>query len=457
MTRVLFLAYHFPPNGGAAVQRNAKFARYLPELGYEPVVVTGPGPSTDRWTPRDDTLEHDLPEGLEIHRIAAHAPPASTGLKRRTERLLARRPPWESWWVEAALAAGLRAGPETDVIYASLVPYETADAAAQLSLRLGIPWVADLQDPWALDEMWLYPSGTHRRRDLQRMERLLSTAEAVIMNTPEAVLRVARHLPRLAERLTPAIPNGFDAADFACPAPLRAGSVFRIAHTGYLHTALGRRQRKTAAMRRFLGGEPVPGVDILTRSHVFLLAALDELRRNDPTHSDTLELHLAGSLTPADLEVVDGHPLVHLHGYMTHGETVDLMRSADLLFLPMQDLPGGVRAGIVPGKTYEYLASGTPILAAVPDGDARDALDEIGTARLCRPGDVGTMVAAIEAEVERWRSGASPPAPNPDVLARYERRHLTRQLARVLENVLDGRAPAEPPRSLPARSPTAYA
>ncbi len=34
------------------------------------------------------------------------------------------------------------------------------------------------------------------------------------------------------------------------------------------------------------------------------------------------------------------------------------MRSADLLFLPMQNLPPGVRATIVPGKTYEYLASG---------------------------------------------------------------------------------------------------
>ena len=41
MRRVLFLAYHFPPIGGAGVQRSVKFVRYLPSFGYEPLVVTG--------------------------------------------------------------------------------------------------------------------------------------------------------------------------------------------------------------------------------------------------------------------------------------------------------------------------------------------------------------------------------------------------------------------------------
>ena len=70
------------------------------------------------------------------------------------------------------------------------------------------------------------------------------------------------------------------------------------------------------------------------------------------------------------------------------------MRSADLLFLPMHDLPPGRAAGIVPYKTYEYLAAERPILAAVPDGDARDLL-RVPHATLCRPKDVEAMAAAI--------------------------------------------------------------
>ena len=80
------------------------------------------------------------------------------------------------------------------------------------------------------------------------------------------------------------------------------------------------------------------------------------------------------------------------------------MRSADLLFLPMQDVPG--RAGLVPGKTYEYVAAGRPILAAVPEGDARDLLREAG-AHIVAPTDEAAMATVIRGLMEH----GSPPAP----------------------------------------------
>lgn len=46
MRKILCLAYHFPPIGGAGVQRYRSFANYLPQFGYEPVVVTGPETTT---------------------------------------------------------------------------------------------------------------------------------------------------------------------------------------------------------------------------------------------------------------------------------------------------------------------------------------------------------------------------------------------------------------------------
>ena len=64
------------------------------------------------------------------------------------------------------------------------------------------------------------------------------------------------------------------------------------------------------------------------------------------------------------------------------------MRSADLLFLPMHDLPEGTRAGLIPYKTYEYLGARRPILAAVPDGDVRDMLAPLERVWLVRPADV---------------------------------------------------------------------
>ena len=108
---------------------------------------------------------------------------------------------------------------------------------------------------------------------------------------------------------------------------------------------------------------PVPTVDFLTRSHVFLMRAVDEVIRADPSVRGVIELHLVGAVTDADRQAAARYPFVHFHGLKSHAEAVSLLRTADLLFLPMQDLPTGVRAGIVPGKTYEYMASRTPILA----------------------------------------------------------------------------------------------
>jgi glycosyltransferase involved in cell wall biosynthesis len=119
------------------------------------------------------------------------------------------------------------------------------------------------------------------------------------------------------------------------------------------------------------------------------------------------------------------------------------MRSADLLFLPMHDLPAGRRARIVPGKTYEYLGSGRPILAGVPDGDARDLLSELPWAHVCRPRDAEAMAAAIAGEVRQKRArGAAAPDGDRALVAGFERRALTRRFAAVFDRLVAGEEPA---------------
>src|SRR5205085_2065418 len=175
---------------------------------------------------------------------------------------------------------------------------------------------ADLQDPWALDEMWVYPTRWHRRRDLGRMRRVLGTAAAIVMNTPEAAARLVDAFPELAQRIVVSITNGFDEQDFAVPVAPRTDGTFRIAHTGSLHTNLGRKHRRTLA-KRILGGTAMD-VDILTRSHIYLLEALDRLVPPDPSIADDVEVHLAGPLTSIDREIAAGPPLTCPHRYLPH-------------------------------------------------------------------------------------------------------------------------------------------
>ena len=225
-------------------------------------------------------------------------------------------------------------------MYAWAQPYATLRAAA----RLGKPWVADLSDPWALDEMWFYATGLHRRHELRRMRETLSGAGAVVMSAPEAAKRVREAFPEL--RNVTSVPFGYDAAAFAGEPPARTDDRFRIVHVGEFHTEIGRRQERHRRLRRLLGGDST--ADVLARSPLHLMRALERL------DTDNVELHLAGRLSAADEEILAGSPLVHRHGYLPHAEAVALMRSADLLFLPMQD----VRAG--PGSSRARRTSTSP-------------------------------------------------------------------------------------------------
>jgi glycosyltransferase involved in cell wall biosynthesis len=105
----------------------------------------------------------------------------------------------------------------------------------------------------------------------------------------------------------------------------------------------------------------------------------------------------------------------------------------------MHDLAEGLRARIIPGKTYEYLAAETPVLGAVPGGDARELLEAAGNADVCRPNDVEAMSRAIERRADDWRAGIAPPKPDADLLRRFDRHRLTAELAGVFDLVL-GRA-----------------
>ena len=426
VAKVLVLAYYFPPHGGAGVQRTVKFLKHLPQLGYEPVVVTGPASTTLEWAPPDASMAEEIPAPVEVHRIPGPEPAVAGGFRGRAERWLGVRSRFSRWWVDGLSRAGARLASEADVIYASMSPFETATAASRIAAAAGKPWVADLRDPWALDEWTRYPTVLHRRLDLRRMREALESASAVILNTPEAERATRAALPELAGRLA-TIPNGWDADDFSEPvAPRADGEPFRIAHVGYVHDAPPGRGF-ARAVRRSLGGE-TRGLVTEARSVRFLLEAVRRVRAEGA--SRPIEVHLAG---PARTNVSEEDAgFVVDHGYVSHAEAVALLRGSDLLFLPMHDLADDQRSRTVPGKTYEYLASGTPILAALPAGDARDLVTGIPNAGLCSPRDVGCMVHGIRETLDAPSSERAMPA----IAAAYEREELTRRLAGVFDRLI---------------------
>lgn len=438
---ILYLAYYFPPLGGAGSQRSLKFVKYLPEFGIQTVVLAGLSGEDDRWAPLDEKLAHEIGREVVVRRESIYRRPLGGRAISVLREWLGMSSQFDSRWLGIVKSAGdeLCEQHNPRMIFASMSPFASAAGSAALSKKHRIPWVADLRDPWALDDWKVFPTRWHRMFEKLKMERALKSASLIIMNTPDAVVRCREEFPRLRRVPMVSLTNGYDAQDFAEPANSPDNAKFTIVHAGATHTGAGLRQEAREFWYQLLGRLP-DGVRLLPRSHYYLIKALEQWLRDEPAIRDRIQVDLVGELAYEDRQLVQESAcadFVTFTGYVNHVESVRRTRQADLLFLPMHKLKKGNRSTIVPGKTYEYMASGRPILAAVPEGDARDFLLQAGTADICEPDDVDGILLSLKARFEDWSRQKNRCTADTTFTAEFERRNLTARLAAELTTVLE--------------------
>jgi glycosyltransferase involved in cell wall biosynthesis len=128
--------------------------------------------------------------------------------------------------------------------------------------------------------------------------------------------------------------------------------------------------------------------------------------------------------------------MVKLLGYRSHAESVNWVESADVLFLPLHTPTDGGPALVVPGKTYEYLGSGRPILSMGPPGDMRNFVQATGSGFAIAGDDVEGAAAALMKFHGAKAAGHSLLEQDRGAVARFERRELSERLAKELDDVL---------------------
>jgi glycosyltransferase involved in cell wall biosynthesis len=108
---------------------------------------------------------------------------------------------------------------------------------------------------------------------------------------------------------------------------------------------------------------------------------------------------------------------------------VPLLTAADVLLLILAHT--ALAEGNLPGKFFEYLASGTPILTCGPvHGDAGAILRETTAGEIFERTDIPGMAEAVARLYRQWKHGGTTEARN---TLRYTRANLTRQLIALLE------------------------
>ena len=436
---LLAVAYFFPPLGGGGVQRTVKFLKYLRPLGWRSEVVTARARSY--WVV-DDTLGAEVPPDTVVHRTSAPSgldllallgrgggasPRAPGAAVRSTTGFRAWRalagffliPDAYAGWFPFALAKvreRLAAG-GIDVLFTTSSPDTAHLVGLVVREQLGIPWVADFRDPWVRRLTFTAPTPLHARLQTWLERRVLTRADRVLV-TNEATRDdfLGRH-PRLPADKVIVIPNGYDpddvaavregaAASAATAVPNSPGAALVLVHTGLLS---GRRTLAplVAAITALLARRPE-------------LRARLRVRQIGPRESVNEEMVAAAGLGD----------VIRFEPPRPHAEVLAEMARAPALLLLEADEPRG--SLITPGKIFEYLAIGRPILALVPPGPAADLVIHHQAGEVASPGDTN----AIARHLERWITHGPPPVPTPGPnLGEYARPALAAKLARVLDDL----------------------
>ncbi|MBL9080130.1 MAG: glycosyltransferase [Planctomycetes bacterium] len=420
--RVLLIAYYFPPDGGPGAQRPISFARHLPSFDVQCTVLTRTPPQRrTEFDPADTSALASVEQRSRIVRGAPGATMAETlaNLTAAGHAEIARERP--------------------DVVLVTMSPFELWRTAAELGHRHRVPVVFDLRDPWALDGVVDYRTWWHWRRALREMRAMLRAADGVVANTPECRGLFLRAEPSLRPERVAVVTNGWDHEEFAPPLPrVEPGELLRLFYGGsFICTQLYDTDR---LLRRLLGWvrwSPEP-LQRSGRTPLHLLRAIRLLRQRGEPAGREVRLCAMGQADPplqrcvTESGVADA---VELLGYQPHAAVVDGLRRADALFLTLHGLPPGHRSRIVPGKTYEYLASGRPILAGLPAGDAREFVAASPRAFVADPCDDEGLARQLRELHARWRAGAFVAPEHPPGVERFERRALAGELVAFLRRL----------------------
>jgi len=429
---VLFVSYHFPPSMEMGAQACAQIARYLPRYGWSPVVLT----VKERYAElAGDALEAEFPGRVVRTGLLPHPLAIYRGLKSRfrTDRhgttrsddgpvhrgrlrrwllsLLLAGDDYTGWIVPASLA-GLRISRNRQVqhLLTSGPPWTCHLVGLVVARLTGLPWTAHFRDPWTQVQGKPAMSDASRRIDASLERAIVTQAQSVVCVTEqhaEAMRRVYVGLPP--EKFT-TIPNGFDGGEWT---GLEAGAVASAARPYFVITYSGQlfRGRDPSPVFRALRALVEAGDIDATRVRVEIVGWSD-LGRERPVAEMAKECGLA------DCVVVCG-PL-------SRSEALRTLTRSNLLLL----LAAGLTAQ-VPGKTYEYLRAGRPILALTGSGAVADLLRATGGASVVDPQDVAGIAQAIREAYRRWSEGRPLPGAAPDLVARYDRRVLAERFAEL--------------------------
>jgi glycosyltransferase involved in cell wall biosynthesis len=415
-SRVLIITYYWPPSGGAGVQRWLKFAKYLPESGWEPVIITV-DPDYAAYPVTDSSLAKEIPASLRVFKTkatdyfsvykkdkskiptAGFANSVNNTLKGKIMRFIRGNffiPDPRKGWNKYAFkkACELIETEGIQHVITTSPPHSTQLIGLKLKSRYpSITWTADLRDPWTDIYYYnlFYPTYLSKAIDLSLEKKVLRTADRII-TVGKSLMESFISKEASVRDKTSVIPNGYDEDDFKnlkYSTPVK----FTISYTGTLSDTY-----------------PVNGF-------------LDALTRFKSNGNDFF-VRFVGTVSTDQQKLIlskAGNENVEFISYTDHTSAISYMAQSSLLLLIIPEHKSN--KSIITGKIFEYLATGKPVLCLGPaDGDAAAIIDSVNAGLTVGYSDVASILNYLKKASSGLASGSN------EGKLKYSRKELTKKI-----------------------------
>lgn len=462
--KVLIIAYLFPPIGGGGIQRPLKMAKYLGQFDWDVHVLT----VEPTYHPTNDpSLLEQIPQEVTVHRckepqlwqlgrktvkssgsgnedkidqsdktadvVRASAKPSMlTSIKRRMISLLKtikntiNIPDDHALWYPRASRQAVRIIEEhdIDIIMSTSGPYTNHLIGRYAKKKTGKVWIADFRDPWT--ENMHRPSARWRQSLERTMEESVVTQCDCLLTVTHSFANNFRHLYGERIRQIEVIHNGFDQEDYDHLAGIiearrnRQGGdddKWRLVYTGIFYNKRNPRLLLQAIAALIAEGKLVKEDIVLQFAGIF----------DYPGNYDNISC-------VQQLDLMDN---VEIAGHLPHKQALELMANADVLMLINDTHPDS--GDYIPGKLYEYMAIGHPILALSLPGESTQIITANGLGEIAHPNNLEEIKVAVLKMYRQWKEPAqvsSPVARLPQVIPLiYARKEQARILAQLMNEL----------------------
>jgi hypothetical protein len=439
--KVLVITHEFPPSGGSAVQRPLKFVKYLSKFGWKPYVVT---PKGKRY-PYDYSLLSEIPSDAIIKEVFSLTPEgvkdfiSRMGFFRSSKRrslgatilkiykiiyLRAILIDWQDGWIPFGVRAGKRIieREDIDLIYVHGQPPSSFIIGYLLKKATKLPLIIDYDDSWTTD-VYHRNSKNFKVKLARKVENMiLRSADKILSVKEKTIKEIIWTFPEIAASKLLLITNGFDSSDYPQAKYDKKDGPLVVTYTGKIS-------------------------EKFCYSPESFLIALKNLIHSHRIAKGKIRVIFAGLLSPTYKAIFESYlkdpdlqDSVEYIGFISHADLFHYLKRSHLLLLIIESRENPVLtnefAGSIPAKIWEYIASGIPILAIVPEGFESELIQKTHTGFIARSNDIESIEKVLMEIHDLYVIGKLDIQPDWNEINKYERQNLTKRLAAVFDGML---------------------